>query len=96
MRLAGDERAQSVLIYTDSLRAPSETFITGLIDCVSSMRDDVSILTHWVYEPWKDDWRVNVISRDLARWRPAWIAGPPIANHMRVRLAGLEPTIPPE
>jgi len=74
MRLAGDERAQSVLIYTDSLKAPSETFITGLIDCVSSMRDDVSILTHWVYEPWKDDGRVNVISRDLARWRPAWIA----------------------
>jgi colanic acid/amylovoran biosynthesis glycosyltransferase len=74
MRLAGDERAQSVLIYTDSLKAPSETFITGLIDCVSLMRDDVSILTHWVYEPWKESWHVNVISRDLARWRLAWIA----------------------
>jgi colanic acid/amylovoran biosynthesis glycosyltransferase len=38
------------------------------------MRDDVSILTHWVYEPWKDDWHVTVISRDLPRWRPTWLA----------------------
>ena len=74
MTLSGAERAQSVLIYTDSLKAPSETFVTGLIDCVSAMRADVSILTHWVYEPWKDDWHVSVISRDLPRWRPAWIA----------------------
>ena len=52
MRPAGDARRQSVLIYTDSLKAPSETFVTGLIDCVSLMRDDVSILSHWIYEPW--------------------------------------------
>jgi colanic acid/amylovoran biosynthesis glycosyltransferase len=74
MRHAGDERAQSVLIYTDSLKAPSETFVTGLIDCVSEMRDDVSILTHWVYQPWKAGWHVNVISRDLPLWRPKWLA----------------------
>jgi colanic acid/amylovoran biosynthesis glycosyltransferase len=74
MRLATPGRAQSVLIYTDSLKAPSETFVTGLIDCVSVMRNDVSVLTHWVYEPWKEGWRVNVISRDLPRWRPAWLA----------------------
>jgi colanic acid/amylovoran biosynthesis glycosyltransferase len=74
MRHAGDGRAQSVLIYTDSLKAPSETFVTGLIDSVSLMRDDVSILTHWVYEPWKESWHVNVISRDLPLWRPKWLA----------------------
>jgi colanic acid/amylovoran biosynthesis glycosyltransferase len=74
MKAESRGRVQSVLIYTDSLKAPSETFVTGLIDSVSMMRDDVSILTHRVYAPWKDDWHVTVISRDLARWRPAWLA----------------------
>jgi len=66
-------RAQAVLIYTDSLLAPSETFVTGLIDCVSELRPDLSVLTHWVYAPWNPDWRVTVLSRDLPRWHPAWI-----------------------
>ena len=74
MTPAAAGRAQSVLIYTDSLLAPSETFVTGLIDCVSEMRPDLSILTHWVYERWKADWRVTVMSRDLPRWHPAWVA----------------------
>jgi colanic acid/amylovoran biosynthesis glycosyltransferase len=73
MRLDGNERKQSVLIYTDSLKAPSETFVTGLIDCVSLMRGDVSVLAHWIYEPWKEGWRVSVISRDLPRWRLRWL-----------------------
>jgi colanic acid/amylovoran biosynthesis glycosyltransferase len=73
-------RAQSVLIYTDSLRAPSETFVTGLIDCVSEARPDLTVLTHRLYGPQSicgsatADWRVTVIPRDLPRWRPAWFA----------------------
>ena len=80
-------RAQAVLIYADSLRAPSETFISGLIDCVSEMRPDLSILTHRLYGPAPihgsttadggsptADWRVTVMPRELTRWTPAWLA----------------------
>ena len=66
--------AQVALIYTDSLRAPSETFVSGLIDCVSEMRPDLSILTHRVYGSGPVDSRVTVIPRDLPRWTPAWLA----------------------
>ena len=74
MRPASAGRAQAVLIYTDSLRAPSETFVSGLIDCVSEMRPDLSILTHRVYGSESVDGRVTVIPRDLSRWTPAWAA----------------------
>jgi colanic acid/amylovoran biosynthesis glycosyltransferase len=79
MSAAAAGRAQSVLIYTQDLRAPSETFVTGLIDCVSQFRPDLSILTHWVYGPHTvlrstiTDGRVLLISRDLPRWRPKWL-----------------------
>ena len=74
MRPASAGREQAVLIYTDSLRAPSETFVSGLIDCVSEMRPDLSILTHRVYGSESVDGRVTVIPRDLSRWTPAWAA----------------------
>ncbi|HEX9124937.1 MAG TPA: glycosyltransferase [Methylomirabilota bacterium] len=74
MRPASAGREQAVLIYTDSLRAPSETFVSGLIDCVSEMRPDLSILTHRVYGSESIDGRVTVIPRDLSRWTPAWAA----------------------
>jgi len=77
--LAGRKRTpptdgRSLLIYTDSLSAPSETFVTGLIDCVSSLGPDLSILTHRVLGSGGADPRVTVMPRDLRRWRPAWLA----------------------
>ena len=67
-------RAQPVLIYTDSLFAPSETFVTGLIDCVAGFRPNLAILTHRVHGSVTHGRPVTVIPRYFPRWSPRRVA----------------------
>jgi colanic acid/amylovoran biosynthesis glycosyltransferase len=63
-----------LLIYTDTLGAASETFVTGLIECVSGLAPDRSILTHQVLAPGLADARVILAGKHRRRGSAGWLA----------------------
>jgi len=67
-------REPSVLVYADTLGAASETFVTGLIDCVSAIGGPPQIVTHRLLDATGAGERVTVLPRHPRRWSPAWLA----------------------
>ncbi|HTY76891.1 MAG TPA: glycosyltransferase [Candidatus Bathyarchaeia archaeon] len=63
----------AVLVYADTLGAPSETFVTGLIDCVSSIGRPLLVVTHGISPAGLAGKRVTVLPRYPCRWTPAWL-----------------------
>jgi len=63
----------SILIYTDTLGAISETFVTGLIACVRTLGREPTIVTHRLSGASPAGGRVTVIPRHPRRWSPAWL-----------------------
>ena len=64
----------SILIYTDTLGAISETFVAGLIACVRTLGQELTIVTHRLSGASPAGGRVTVIPRYSRRWSPAWLA----------------------
>ena len=67
-------RVPSVLVYTDTLGAASETFVTGLIDCVSPIGGPPRIVTHRLVNASLAGPGVTVMPRHPRRWSPVWLA----------------------
>ena len=66
-------REPSILVYTDTLGAASETFVTGLIECVSTLGPKPMVVTHRLANARLADGRVTILPRYHRRWSPAWL-----------------------
>lgn len=66
--------SRRTLIYTDSLWAPSETFVTALIDYMTEVEPRLAILTHAVYGDRRPGVPVTVIPRRFERGTLPWMA----------------------
>lgn len=83
-------QSPSVLVYTASLGAASETFVTGLVECVSEIAPDRSIVTHEVLGTSVADGRVSVIPRHRRRGSPAWFVNVTLRTLARRELFELD------
>lgn len=65
--------SRGALIYTDSLFATSETFVSGLISLVAAQEPRLEVLTHRVCDQRPAPVPVTVLPRYHPRGTPAWL-----------------------